>query len=213
MNLEPQQIQSYTDEGFLLLSDAIDAETVERARQVLTRKLSNAGKNPYHAFVMDRAVRACFTEKVREAAAELAGVAKRFRAPWRVYTITVLPTKGPWEWPSPHIDHAREEDGHLTFPPAFRIACLIFLSDVQPHSGATIVWPGSHRRLQGLARSNVERYKYMASVQRDISKADLGVPKEIIAEAGDVLLYHYLCAHSGSSNTSPAPRFALSHKW
>jgi ectoine hydroxylase-related dioxygenase (phytanoyl-CoA dioxygenase family) len=90
---------------------------------------------------------------------------------------------------------------------------LIFLSAVQPHNGATVVWPASHRRLEELARSNVERYKYMAEVQRDIPKVDLGAPKEIIAEAGDVLLYHYLCAHSGSSNNSATPRFALSHKW
>jgi hypothetical protein len=213
MNLEPQQSQSYANNGFLLLPDAIDAETVERARQVLIRKLSNVSKNPNHAF-MGRAVRACFNEEVRETAAELAGVGKKpFRPPWRVYTITVFPTTGPWELPSPHIDHAREEDAHLTFPPPFRVGCLIFLSDVQPHTGATIVWPGSHRRLAELAKSNAERYQYMAALNRDISKVDLGPPQEIIAEAGDVLLYHYLCAHSGSSNTGSLPRFALSHKW
>ena len=84
MNLGPQQSRSYADNGFLLLPDAVDAETVERARQVLIRKLSNASKNPNHAFIMGMAVRACFNEEVREAAGELAGVGKTtFRPPWK----------------------------------------------------------------------------------------------------------------------------------
>jgi len=31
--------------------------------------------------------------------------------------------------------------------------------------------------------------------------------------AGDVLFYHYLCAHAGSQNTSTQPRLALNMKW
>jgi ectoine hydroxylase-related dioxygenase (phytanoyl-CoA dioxygenase family) len=75
------------------------------------------------------------------------------------------------------------------------------------------VWPGSHRRLEELAKSNIQHYKYMASLFRDIGKVDLGCPVEITAGAGDVLFYQYLCAHSGSSNSGANPRFALNHKW
>jgi ectoine hydroxylase-related dioxygenase (phytanoyl-CoA dioxygenase family) len=75
------------------------------------------------------------------------------------------------------------------------------------------VWPGSHRRLEELAKSNIERYEYMASVYRDIATLDLGSPKEITARAGDALFYQYLCAHSGSSNSGRTSRFALNHKW
>jgi ectoine hydroxylase-related dioxygenase (phytanoyl-CoA dioxygenase family) len=212
MSLGAEQIQNYINEGFLLLPDAIDTETVERARQILARKVVNASENPYHTFVRDSAVSACFNRKVCDAAARLANV-RSFRPPRTVYTVTVFPTAKEWEFPAPHIDHAKEEDAHKTFPPPFRIGCLIYLSDVQPHGGATIVWPGSHRRLEELAKSNIERYKYLASVHRDIATVDLGSPKEITARAGDALFYQYLCAHSGSGNSGTTPRFALNHKW
>ena len=90
---------------------------------------------------------------------------------------------------------------------------MIYLTDVQPHGGGTVVWPGSHRRLETLASSHPQRYKYLATLYRDISTLDLGSPREINARAGDVLYYHYLCAHSGSTNTGPGPRLALNHKW
>ena len=138
---------------------------------------------------------------------------KRFAPPATVYTITVFPTSESWVWPVPHIDHAREEDAHRTFPPPFSIGCLIYLSDIQSQSGGTIVWPGSHRRLQELAAANPDRYKYLASLNRDIPQLDLGGPKEITARAGGALFYHYLCAHSGSTNSGTEPRFAMNHKW
>src|SRR5690242_1860115 len=213
MSLALEEIQSYINDGFLLLPDAIDARTVERARQVLTQKVTNASENPYHVFVADSAVSACFNRNVCDAAAQLANGRKTLRPPKTVYTVTVFPTTKEWELPSPHIDHAKEEDAHRTFPPPFRIGCLIYLSDVQPHGGATIVWPGSHRRLEELAKSDIERYKYLASVQRDIGTLELGCPTEITAGAGDALFYQYLCAHSGSSNSGTTPRFALNHKW
>jgi ectoine hydroxylase-related dioxygenase (phytanoyl-CoA dioxygenase family) len=213
MNLGPQQVQTYADDGFLLLPHAIDSATVERARQVMIRKVANTSENPYHTSVWDSAVRACFNKAVCEVAAQLAGARKRLSRPWRVYTVTAFPTPKQWEWPSPHIDHAREEDAHRTFPPPFRVACLIYLTDVPPRSGGTIVWAGSHRRLEELAKSNIEGYKYLAALNRDILKVDLGQPKEITAEAGDVLFYQYLCAHSGSINCGATPRFALNHKW
>ena len=43
--------------------------------------------------------------------------------------------------------------------------------------------------------------------------ADLGMPMELRPNRGDVLFYHFLCAHSGSKNTNSQPRFALNTKW
>jgi hypothetical protein len=69
MNLEAQQMQSYADDGFLLLPDAIDAEIVERARQVMMRQVAHASNNPYHTFVREPAVWTCFDKNVCDAAA------------------------------------------------------------------------------------------------------------------------------------------------
>ena len=75
------------------------------------------------------------------------------------------------------------------------------------------MWPGSHRRLEQLAASDLGRYKYLAALNREISKLTLGDPKEITARTGDVLFYQYLCVHAGSTNTGKEPRLALNHKW
>jgi len=37
----------------------------------------------------------------------------------------------------------------------------------------------------------------------------LGEPLEIIATRGDVLFFHHLLPHSGTSNTRTFPRFAI----
>jgi len=129
------------------------------------------------------------------------------------YTISVFPTTSTWEWPKPHIDHAIQEDAHLTFPPPFIVGCLIYLNDVPAHSGGTVLWPGSHRRLELFATANRDKYKYMWALNQDIPLADLAPPIELTVKAGDVLFYQYLCAHAGSFNTGSEPRLALSHKW
>jgi hypothetical protein len=212
-SMTKREIQSYATDGFLLLPEAVDTKTVERAVRVLSAQIRKTHAGAHHEFVSDPSVLACFSKKLCSAAAGLAGSPERFVPPATAYTITVFPTAEPWEWPAAHIDHAREEDAHRTFPPPFLVACLIYLTDVQSHCGATVVWPGSHRRLQELASSDPERYKYLATLNGDISKLDLGSPKEITPRAGDALLYPYLCAHAGSANAGSEPRFALNHKW
>jgi len=129
------------------------------------------------------------------------------------YAISVLPTANVWEWPNPHIDHAIEKDAYKTFPRPFRIGCLIYLNDIPRHAGGTVVWPGSHRQLAALAAASPRRYEFLASLNRDIQKVPLREPLEIIAAAGDVLFYDYLCAHAGSANVGTEPRLALNHKW
>jgi len=148
------------------------------------------------------------------AAAQLAGDdPAAFRPPARAYAINVFPSQGEWRWPGPHIDHAIKEHGHRTFPRAFRIAAMTFLGDVAPHGGGTVVWPGSHRKLETLARSEPERYETMWALNQDLGRADLGDPVELTPRRGDVLFYHYLCAHAGSKNTGERPRLAFNMKW
>jgi ectoine hydroxylase-related dioxygenase (phytanoyl-CoA dioxygenase family) len=90
---------------------------------------------------------------------------------------------------------------------------MTFLNDVALHGGGTVVWPGSHRRLEALARSNPQRYELMWTLNQSLKELDLGRPVELTPRRGDVLFYHYLCAHAGSMNTGPRPRLALNMKW
>ena len=212
-SLSAYELDQYTQEGFLLVSGLVDGKTVQSARRALLKHLPQASAAPFHAFVRDRAVAACFNKNVCAVAAQLAGVRKRFSPPRTVYTVTAFPTAASWQWPPPHIDHSKQEDRHRTFPPPFRVGCLIYLSDVPTHAGGTIVWPGSHLKLQAAALARPDDYEFLTSLNRDIERLELQPPQEVTAMAGDVLFYHYLCAHAGSGNTGAEPRLALNHKW
>jgi len=207
------QLSSFEQTGFLLAPELIEPVLAQRAYdRVIARTPQDKGASS-HQFVWNRLVRACFTEQLCSVARHLAGPGVRVRRPWITYAITVFPNNGAWEWPSPHIDHALEKHAHKTFPPAFRIGCLIYLNEVTSRSGGTVVWPGSHMQIEALAAAHRERYKYLAALNNDLNRIAFRDPVEITASPGDVLFYHHFLAHAGSQNTSTKARIALNHKW
>jgi hypothetical protein len=211
--LPAAEFKRYADEGFLLVSGLIPPDVVRRARETMSARTANLSAGSHHAFVQDTSILGCFSEDVCSVAAELAGSSRTFAAPATAYTISVMPQSGPWQWPDPHVDHALERDAHRTFPPPFAVGCLIYLTPISSHGGGTVVWPGSHRELEAVALSHPKDYEFLYALNRDISKVRLASPVEILAEAGDVLFYHYLCVHAGSANVGSAVRIALNHKW
>lgn len=222
LELTAEQQAEYRERGYLLVSGLIPDDVSARAEAAMWRLIGADPRDPAswegagggHAAYADADLVACYTPAVLDAAARVAGDdPATVRAPGKGYAINIFPQSGPWTWPGPHIDHAIKEHGHKTFPRAFRVACMTYLSDVPPQGGGTIVWPGSHSRLEALARSDSERYEFMWALNQDLDKAGLGDPVELTPRRGDVLLYHYLCAHAGSKNVSDRPRLALNAKW
>jgi hypothetical protein len=220
--LSEAQLTQYAEEGYLLVSGLIPPDVAAAAEAAMWRLLeadpadvtSWAGVSPGHHVYEEPALLRCYTPEFLTAAAELAGDdPSTFQPPRRAYTINIFPQPGEWAWPSPHIDHAIREHGHRTFPRAFRVATMTYLNDGLSHGAATVVWPGSHRRIEALARSDPERYEMMWQLGKEIQKAGLGEPVELLARRGDVLFYHYLCAHAGSKNVSAHPRLAMNAKW
>ena len=219
--LTAEQAQQYAAQSYLLVSGLIPEEIAEGAETALWHQLQARPEDPaswpqrtaHQAFESPELV-ACYTPAMLGAAAQLAGEAvETVQAPKRAYAINVFPTPGEWHWPHPHIDHAIKEHGHKTFPRAFRIAAMTFLSDVPPHGGGTVVWPGSHALLERLAMSDPDRFETMWALNQELPHLTLGAPVEVQPRRGDVLFYSYLCAHAGSQNVSDRPRLALNAKW
>jgi len=132
------------------------------------------------------------------------------------YAINHFPHLDEWRWPTlssgAHLDHSTEEQHHKTLPPVFRIGSLVFLHNVERRGGGTVVWPGSHHKLEALARRNPGRYEYRCVLNADLAKMDLADPVELTPRQGDVLFLHNLCVHAQSMNVNNRPRFALNMK-
>jgi phytanoyl-CoA hydroxylase len=220
--MTPEQRLFFEEQGYVLISGLIPPEAAVAAEADMWNRLGISRTAPeswrsvakgHHVFDSP-VLLACYTAAFLATAATLAeDDPASVRPPSRAYCINLFPGPGPWQWPRPHIDHAIKEHGHRTFPRAFRIATMTFLHDVAPHGGGTVVWPGSHRAIEALARSDPERYELMWPLNQDLERAGLGAPIELTPCAGDVLFYHYLCAHAGSMNTGDRPRFAMNAKW
>ena len=208
-----QQIELYGDQGFLLVPGLIRSDVVERAHQTLLACMSNSQPGARLEHVQDPSVLACFGREVCSAAARLRGSRRSLKPPTIVYVISVQPTAASWQWPAPHIDHALEADAFKTFPAPFQIGCLIYLNPVRPHTGGTVVWPGSHLQIEALAAAHPKKYEFLSALNRDLETLNLRSPVEITVAPGDVLFYHRFCAHSGSMNIGTEPRLALNHKW
>jgi hypothetical protein len=168
----------------------------------------------------------------------------RIQAPMgSVMSINVFPARAAvtWRTPEPHIDHSLPGDDHRAFPRRpVRIASMAYLSESgalvdaaaarggagggggRPlvHGGSTVIWPGSNRLLEQLAKSDPARFERMAALSDAMMAGEAGVgagsdsqPIEIQHRAGDVLFYDIFTAHAGSLNTSPTPRLAINLKW
>ena len=174
-----------------------------------------AGISGAHQTYPDPALLACYTPVLLAAAAEIAGdPVETITPPDGPTRSTSSPGPAPsGSGPTRTSTTRSAQHGHHVFPRAFRVAGMTFLNDVPPHGAGTVLWPGSHRKLADLARSDPERYEMMWALNKDLDRVDLGEPVELTPRCGDVLLYHYLCAHAGSSNTSSQPRLALNMKW
>jgi ectoine hydroxylase-related dioxygenase (phytanoyl-CoA dioxygenase family) len=203
--LTPDQHQFFTDNGYILLSGLVPEPIVEAA----ATRLSELYEGNTFFGVKDPAFAACYSESLCRAARELSGNDGDFST----YYPVAQTSDREWQSPPPHIDHALEQNNFNVFPRPMRLASMFYLSDIRPHGGGTVVWPGSHKKVEALAQTDVVKYERMFHLNNDLPLLDLGEPIELTPKKGDVLFYHYLCAHAGSTNNNPEPRLAINHKW
>ncbi len=219
--LTDEQIHFYEQNGYVLTSGLIEDSVIQSGEKAMWRLMGAdpTDKSSWTAATLakgfsDPDISACFTAKVRAAAAQLAQEAiSNFPQPEGSFVINVFPQAGEWKPQGMHIDHAIRSDDYSVFPRPLRVASITYLNDVNIHSGGTMVCPGSHKKIEALAKSDPARYEKMWQLNEELNSIGLGEPLELLGNQGDVLFYHYLTAHSGSMNVGNYPRLALVHKW
>jgi phytanoyl-CoA dioxygenase PhyH len=220
--LSAEQVRQYHRDGYLLVSGLIPVDLARRAAAGMYQALraspeapetwSRLGPPPYQ--LREERFIATYTDEMLAAAAQLAGEdVATFLRPTRVLTINVVPVSKDWRAHEPHLDRVIPESRFRTFPRSFRVGALTYLTDVQSHGAGTIVWPGSHLKVEALARSDIKKYRFLAALYRDLDKIELGPALELTPSAGDVMFHDHLFVHAGSDNVGDKPRIAINHKW
>jgi len=220
--LGADQVRRFLEEGYLLVPGLVPDDISRRAAAAMWHQAGASEDAPGTWNRLARSLMptrdpdllACYTPAYLAAAAQVAGddVATIHR-PRETYWLNVLPREPPWRHGMPHIDHANEGGRHRTFTRAFRVATIVFLSDVDPQGGGTVLWPGSHRRIQELARSDRRRYRFRKALNSELPHLDLGSSAVLAPRRGDVLFWHCFCAHAYSTNVAAHPRLAVRMVW
>lgn len=108
----------------------------------------------------------------------------------------------PW-----HVDNVREDTVH-----SFGLLVGVFLTDAQlEDSGNFTVFPGGHRQLEGLFRSQGASAIFRNENGRIVTpeNMELSEPKQLLVQAGDVVIAHPLLPHRAAPNLSPNIRVAI----
>lgn len=118
----------------------------------------------------------------------------------------------PWMGGAPHLD----------FPVAFPLRTLanitIYLSEIRPHGGAFMYWPGSHQVAWRHFHRHPEDYMMRGSRSQDQTFALIlqdtpSAPVEFTGRPGDALIWNSLLLHAASTNSSDSPRIAVIGRW
>ena len=99
-----------------------------------------------------------------------------------------------WSWPEPHTDSGATDsggDGWMTVPRPVRLQHITYLTGPAPGrrgGGGTVVWPGSHRKLEALWQADNAGYEWMGAFAPAVPGICAGItPVEVMPAAGDVL--------------------------
>lgn len=197
--LTPEDHAHFLEHGSVVIKRAVPLEIIAAAVRAL--KADSASDE-----VPNEALAACVTDTVLDAVGELFGPAYPFTRS-RQGDDRPRPHEPGQEWTMPRA-HLGDVDPTL-MPDAWALGTLIFLTPIQPHGGAFVVFDGSHRRYQELISATPGAITKSAG---DARYSHAG--RELLAEPGDVLLFHPLLGLADSPNVSdPRTRHVLWSRW
>lgn len=195
--LTPGDHEHFIEHGYVVVRGAVPETIIARAVAALETGARPDGDDP---------VAACTTDVMLDAIGELFGDAYPFRRRRGGHNMPrPHQPDAAWATPSAHVD-----DSYPTIMPnGWAVGSFIFLTRVQSHGGAFVYFPGSYRRYRTVMAQACHCVKGAAPLP-DYS----GPFREFLAEPGDVLLFHHLMGHTGSTNlVDPATRHALLSRW
>ena len=193
--------------GYVIVKNAVAPDVIAAAVAALDAsdfegKVGAADYKP----VRDAAVDACLSDTVFNAIGELFGPDYPYE---RVRHASDMPRPyeqgAAWTHQTVHVD----DDYPTLMPAGWALGMFIFLTPVRPHGGAFLYAAGSPYRYRPVLADNPEWLSFYTARPEPAGPAE-----EYLAQPGDVLLFHHLMAHAGSTNVAdPQTRHALLARW
>jgi ectoine hydroxylase-related dioxygenase (phytanoyl-CoA dioxygenase family) len=223
--LTPDQIEQFLVDGYILVSDLIPEEIAARADEAAFRCNGFDPDDPdtwkvepgMTEYFYEPELLAVYTQELLTVAAQLTSddpyIFPAACPDNKAFVIKLLPEPGPWQVRNRHLDGSGENVYHSVHRSPWRAFALIYLHDIEPHGGGTVLFPRSHHKMRALARSQPDKYRWISQLHNEIENMDLGDHVEVEPKAGDVLFIHSLMVHCKPMNTGSRPRFALNMKW
>lgn len=226
MKLTPDQIASYQEQGYLLIPDQFDGETLREIKRQMKQLAVPGGEGvAMEQNGLIRALHGChlfspFFECLTRHPACLGPARQLLQGDVYIhqFKINIKAAFGGDVWPW-HQDYIfwKKGDG---IPNPDLVNISIFLDEVTPFNGPLFFIPGSHKRgMIEVAPGTDEKEGWLANVS---AKLKYTVPNEVIAELdkehgmiaatggpGTLLIFHPNMVHGSVPNISPHDREIL----
>jgi hypothetical protein len=219
MELTPEQKARLARDGFVRARGVIPAEKIEAALRAVNAWMGE-GMPPdqmeiyeSQSFCPDRRSDRAFLDllegtpaiELAESALGRGAIARGHRA--QIALRFPLPEGTPQRQPQPHLDGIATSTNGVAAGRVHNFAALLalYLEDVEREwAGNFTVWPGSH-----LAHAAWFREHGPEALLSGMPPIDRGPPLQLTAQAGDIILCHYLLGHAACENHSSRIRYAI----
>jgi hypothetical protein len=202
--LSADDLAFWDEHGYVVLHDAVPADTRETATQAILDHLGARLDDPeswyqrrsimvqyfqHPAFAANRR-----SPRIHKAFAQLWGTADLWVSTDRVGFNP--PERNGWSFPGPYLHW----DASLQQPMPFSVHGILYLIDNEADQGAFTVVPGFHRRIGD--------WLAQLPAGADPRRQDLYAlgPKPIAGRAGDLVIWHDALPHGASPNRGRMPR-------
>lgn len=218
MELNGQQKQQFVDQGYVVVPGVVPPVMVDAAVRAVNHSLGE-GMDPADVPVLrsrsycpelqsEPVIRDLFRATPAQALAESLGGGAVYNPVGGGQIALRFPRLGDPPVPlSPHIDGMHSP---LNGVPAGSISSFTMLASIalspvrQPWAGNFTVWPGTHRLYQDYFREHGPE-----ALLDGLPEIELPAPVMVQAEPGDLVLVHYLLAHTAAPNFAVHTRYAI----
>jgi len=213
MLLTPEQIASFKEDGYVVVPNLIDSNTLENWRDQIRSQIGDvsdqetAGDPEKHR--KDLTVLKNFRFSPEEsqlvnqpkvkAIIDQMGGGQFLGKDGNIRLLYVEPDK---EWTRPSNGHI---DGwHAKRDLPFLLGLATYLYDVEPHGGGTAFWPGSHIKSWRFLHKHPDHLEHTFIAHPEYLDMTKDIqPVELPAKAGDVIFWHCNILHEATHNLNP----------